>query len=78
MPPNTDVALVVDAFVVTAASRPRGPGPRHVICRPCALSKRITRLHSKLLDTCLLIDAADKLKFARRSAQCPAYFTTCF
>jgi hypothetical protein len=59
--------------VVTAASRPRGPGPRHVICRPCVLSKCITRLHSKLLDTCLLIDAADKLKFARRSAQCPAY-----
>jgi hypothetical protein len=77
LPPNTDVALVVDAFVVTAASHPRGPGPRHVICRPCAPSNHITRLHSKLPDTRLLIDDADELTFARRSAQYPAYCTTC-
>ncbi len=71
-------ALVVDALVVTAAPHPRGtarPSRRHVIRRPSVLSKRITRLRQQTPGRASVCDDADKPKFARRSAKCPAYCT---
>ena len=75
-------ALVVDALVVTAAPHPRGTARRESTPRDlaalCAVKAASEAAPANSWTRVCLVGDADKPKFARRSAQFPAYCSTCF